>query len=183
MHVLKPPASPSKPRMMKPKNENDCPFCIAEKAAGNHRIESWRLRKGQDGRKKRISSRGFACPNPKCECYRIIDEQIHALVGYGSHAKGENIQDFFCQCCLRKISAPRNTVLYRLKTSSQIISLILWLLASGVDISTLEEAYRISESTLRNWLSHSRTHEHKLHQRFLIRLDFVHIQLDELPWH
>jgi hypothetical protein len=56
---LKPPVSPPKPRVMKPKSEKDCPFCVADKAAGNQRGEScphipipWRQRKGQGGRKK-----------------------------------------------------------------------------------------------------------------------------------
>ena len=184
---LKPPTSPPKPRAMKPKSEKDCPFCAAEKAAGNHRVVSythhpisWCQCKGQGGRKKRISTQGCACPNPKCDYYRIIDEQIHALVGYGGHGKGENIQDFYCQCCNRKFSARRNTVLYRLKTSSQVVSLILMLLTLGVDISTLEEAYGISESTLRTWLSRSGDHGQKLHQRLLTGLDLVHVQLDDL---
>jgi hypothetical protein len=55
------------------------------------------------------------------------------------------------------------------------------LLALGVDISTLEEAYGICESTLRTWLSRSGDHGQKLHQRLLIGLDLVHVQLDELP--
>jgi transposase-like protein len=184
---LKPPVSPPKPKVMKPKSEKDCPFCVAEKATRNHRVEScthlpipWRQRKGRGGRKKRISTQGYACPNPSCDYYRIIDEQIHALIGYGGHGKGENIKDFFCQCCKRKFSMRRNTVLYCLKTSSQVVSLILMLLALGVDISTLEEAYGISESTLRTWLSRSGDHGQKLHQRFLTGLDLVHIQLDEL---
>lgn len=172
---------------MKPKNENDCPFCIAEKAAGNHRIEScthppisWRLRKGRGGRKKRISSRGYACPNPKCEYYGIIDDQIHPLMGCGSHGKWEAIRDFYCQHCLRKFSARRNTVLYPLKTPSRVVTLILWLLALGVDLSSLEMVYGISESTLRTWLSRSGVHGQKLHQRFLRGLELVHVQLDEL---
>ena len=172
---------------MQPKSEKDCPFCVAEKIAGNQRGEScthlpvpWRQRKGRGGRKKRISTQGYACTNPSCDYYRIIDEQIHALIGYGGHGKDENIQDFFCQCCKRKFSARRNTVLYCLKTSSRVVSLVLMLLALGVDISTLEEAYGICESTLRTWLSRSGDHGQKLHQRLLIGLDLVHVQLDEL---
>ena len=172
---------------MRPKSENDCPFCVAEKATGNHRGEScphipisWRLRKGRGGRKKRITTQGYACPNPKCEYYGIIDEQTHALMGYGSHGKGEAIQDYYCQSCNRKFSARRNTVLYRLKTPSQVVSLILWLLALRVDLSSLEEAYGISESTLRTWLSRSGVHGQKLHERLLRGLELVHIQLDEL---
>jgi transposase-like protein len=83
-------------------------------------------------------------------------------MGYGSHDKGETIQDYYCQNCNRKFSAQRNTALYRLKMPSQVVSLILWLLALGMDLSSLEEAYGICESTLRTWLSLSGMHGQKL---------------------
>ena len=92
-------------RVMQSKSEKDCPFCVAQKAAGNQRGKScthlpfpWDQRKGRGGRKKRISTQGYACPNPSCDYYRIVDEKIHALIGYGGHGKGEAIQDFFYKC-------------------------------------------------------------------------------------
>lgn len=54
--------------------------------------ESWQLRKGRGGRKK-IRTEGFFCPNKSCEYYRITEEAIHALVGYGTHGKQEVIQE------------------------------------------------------------------------------------------
>jgi len=96
---------------MKPKSEKDYPFCVAEKATGNDRVEScthhpvsWHLRKGRGGRKKRISTQGYGCPNPKYEYFGIRDEQMFVLIGFGNHVKGEADQDFYCQCCNRKFS-------------------------------------------------------------------------------
>jgi hypothetical protein len=55
------------------------------------------VRKGRSGRKKRISTEGYFCPNKSCEYYGITDERIHALVGYGTHGKQEVIPDLKCQ--------------------------------------------------------------------------------------
>jgi transposase-like protein len=65
------------------------------------------------------------------------------------HGKREGIQDFYCQSCNHKFTARRNTVSYRLKTPSQTVGLVLWLLALGVDVSALEEACQIGEGTMK----------------------------------
>jgi IS1 family transposase len=57
---------------------------------------------------------------------------------------------------------------------------VLNLLALGVDISALEEVLTIRESTLRTWLVRSGVQGRKLHERFFIGLELVHVQLDEL---
>jgi transposase-like protein len=54
-----------------------------------------------------------------------------------------------CQACGKKFTIRKHTALYRLKTHSRIVHLVLSLLALGVDISALEEAMEIRESTLR----------------------------------
>jgi transposase-like protein len=135
-----------------------------------------------------MATQGYACPNPACGYHTITDANIHALVSYGTHGRQEVIQDLFCQACrhtlalagsAREFTVRRHTVLYRLKTHSQKVQLVLWLLAVGVDISALEEALQIRESTLRTWLTRSGEHSRKLHNRFVAELDLVHIQLDE----
>jgi IS1 family transposase len=67
-----------------------------------------------------------------------------------------------------------------LKTPSQTIERILWLLALGVEISVLEEVFGISDGTIRTWLCRSREQGQKLHERWLVELELIHIQLDEL---
>ncbi len=58
--------------------------------------------------------------------------------------------------------------------------LALQLLALGVDISALEEALEIRESTLRMLLVRSGVQARKLHERFFQGLELGHVQLDEL---
>jgi len=60
------------------------------------------------------------------------------------------------------------------------VRLALQLLALGVDISALEEALEIRESTLRMLLVRSGVQARKLHERFFQGLELGHVQLDEL---
>ena len=178
---------PPKPRVMKPKSEKDCPYCrkihpIGASSPSNcrHNPVPWSQKKGKGGPKKRVNTQNHFCANPNCEYYLIRDEHIHALVGYGSHGKYEMIQDLRCQACVKKFTIRKHTVLYRLKTRSWIVRLALNLLAVGMDISALEEAIEVRESTMWVWLARSGEHGRKLHECFFNALALVHIQLDEL---
>ena len=57
----------------------------------------------------------------------------------------------------------------------------MWWLALGVDVSALEEVFSISEITILTWLCRSGMQGKKLHERFMLELDLIHVQLDELP--
>jgi len=187
------PGSRSSPKsiVLKPKSEKDCPGCRAALAEGalppaecpHDPPLPWAQRKGRGGKKKSISTVGYFCPNPSCEYYGIFDEAVHALVGFGCHGKRETIQNLCCQACRRKFSSRKHTVLYRLKTHSKIVCVALHFLVLGMDASALEEVMEIGESTLRTWLCRSGDQGRKLHDRFLIGLELVHIQLDELWGH
>ena len=175
---------PRKPPVMRPKSERDCPFCMQEKgkrvSPRQEKPVAWSKRKGRGGPKKKISTEGYFCSNVGCEYYGITEESIHALVGYGRHGKHEEIQDYKCQACGKKFTIRKNTVLYRLKTHSGMVEKVLWLLALGVDASALEEVFGVREITIRTWLCRSGMQGRKLHERFMVELDLIHVQLDEL---
>jgi len=93
-----------KPYVMKPRSEKDCPDCRKTLALGDrlsstctHVPQSWNEIKSKRGRKKTICTQHQFCSNPDCDYYLIVDENIHALVGYGTHGKYEDIQDLLCQ--------------------------------------------------------------------------------------
>jgi IS1 family transposase len=183
------PAEEKKPRIakpLKPKTSDDCLFCQAEKACPPKEPQTrqmprpWSEVRNRRGRKKGISTQGYACNNRKCDYYRVMDEKMHALVGYGHHGKAERIQDLICQSCGKKFSVRRDTVLYRLKSHSEKVALALALLAEGMDVSALERVTGIREGTLRTWLSRAGMHAEKMHTRFFQELIYGHIQLDEL---
>ena len=90
------------------------------------------------------------------------------------------IRDFKCQACGKKFTVRRNTILYRLKSHSDLVEKILWLLALGVNASALEEVFGVREITIRTWLCRSGMQGKKLHECFMAELQPVHVQLDEL---
>jgi len=176
---------PKTTRPLKPKTADDCPFCRAEKDKRDdpqpkQALKPWSDVKSPRGRKKTLSTQGYACPNQACRYYGIVDERIHALVGYGRHGKTDRIQDLRCQACGRKISVRWGTALYRLKTSSTKVALILALMAEGVDVSALERVFGIREGTLRTWLTRAGLQAGKVHRHFFHHLILHHLQLDEL---
>jgi len=174
------------PKPLKPKTKDDCPYCREEKGSSIEKPGTcgtprpWSGVRNRRGRKKTISTQGRACNNLKCIYYHVMDERMHALVGYGSHGKQERIQDLMCQACGKKFTLRGDTVLYRLKTHSEKVAQVLALMAEGVDVSTLERVMGIGEGTLRTWLTRAGMHAEKLHDCIFQELIFRHIQLDEL---
>lgn len=71
-------------------------------------------------------------------------------------------------------------VMYRLKSHSGMVEKVSWLLELGVDASALKEVFGVREITIRTWLCRSGMHGRKLHERFMVALDLIHVQLDEL---
>jgi IS1 family transposase len=174
-----------KPRELKVKTEKDCPNCNK----GEHTLTipppetthvPYSQIKSKRGRKKKICTQGYFCSNSHCYYHLVADERIHALIGYGSHGKYERIPDLYCQLCETKFTIRKWTLLYRLKTLSKIIFLAMNLLVLGIDVSALQEALAIQESTLRTWLTRSGAQSRKLHEHFFRDLNLGHIQLDEL---
>jgi len=112
------------PKPLKPKTPDDCALCRKEKESLQKAAEisqlphPWSEVRNRRGRKKGISTQGYACNNRKCVYFHIMDEKVHALVGYGHHGKNERIRDLMCQACGKKFTVRRDTVLYRLKSHS-----------------------------------------------------------------
>jgi hypothetical protein len=175
------------PQLLKPNTPDDCAICREEKGSPpkvaliRQLPCPWSEVRNRRGRKKGISTQGYACNNRGCVYFHIIDESIHAVVGYGCHGKNERIQDLMCQECGQKFTVRRDTVLYRLKSHSEKVTLTLALLAEGIDVSALERVTGIKEGTLRTWLTRAGIHAEKMHNRFFHELIYGHIQLDELP--
>ena len=120
----------------------------------------WREVKSRRGAPKRINTEGYACPNPQCTYCGITDAQTHALVGDGKHGCLERIQTFRCQACHTTFSARRNTPLYRLKTPTHQIAVVLSALAEGLDASAAECVFGYRQATITIWLSRAGEHAH-----------------------
>jgi len=173
-------------RLLKPRTPGDCPICRLPGTLSSGGgpapgpVRPWREVKSRRGAPKRIPTDGFACPNPQCAYFGISDVRVHALVGDGRHGQAERIQTFRCQACRTTFSARRNTPLYRLKTPSHKIALVLSALAEGLDSSAAERVFGFRQATIMTWLSRAGEHAHTLHERFFFHLHLQHLQLDEL---
>jgi IS1 family transposase/transposase-like protein len=127
-----------------------------------------------------VNTEGFACPNHQCPYFGITDAHVHALVGDGTHGHAEQIQTFRCQACRTTFTSRRNTALYRLKTPSHQIAVVLSALAEGLDASAAERVFGFRQATITTWLTRAGEHAQSLHERFFCHLHLPHLQLDEL---
>ncbi len=173
-------------RLLKPRSPGDCPACRLNSTLSS-RVESapppvrpWREVKSRRGAPKRVNTEGFACPHHQCSYFGITEAHIHALVGDGKHGCAERIQTFRCQACRTTFTARRNTPLYRLKTPSHQIAMVLSALAEGLDPSAAERVFGFRQATITTWLSRAGEHAQTLHERFFFHLHLPHLQLDEL---
>jgi IS1 family transposase len=173
-------------RLLKPRTPDDCPACRLASTGSScggpapAPVRPWREVKSRRGAPKHVNTEGFACPNQQCSYFGITDASIHALVGDGKHGRAEQIQTFRCQACRITFTARRNTPLYRLKTPSQQVAIVLSALAEGLDASAAERVFGYRQATITTWLSRAGEHAHTLHERFFCHLHLPHLQLDEL---
>jgi IS1 family transposase len=100
--------------------------------------------------------------------------------GDGKHGHAERIQTFGCQACRTTFSSRRNAALYRLKTPSHQIAIVLSALAEGLDPSAAERVFGFRQATITTWLIRAGEHAQTLHERFFRHLRIPHLQLDEL---
>jgi IS1 family transposase/transposase-like protein len=173
-------------RLLKPRTPLDCPICRLSCTPSSvvgpapAPVRPWREVKSRRGAPKQINTEGFACPNRECPYFGITDAHIHALVGDGKHGQVERIQTFRCQACHTTFSARRHTPLYRLKTPSHQIAVVLTALAEGLDPSEAPRVFGYRQPTITTWLSRAGEHAQTLHERSFRALQLPHLQLDEL---
>ena len=146
-------------RLLKPRSPDDCPICRLSctpsslEAHVPPAVRPWREVKSRRGAPKRVNSDGFACPNQQCLYFGITDAQVHALVADGTYGCAERIQTFRCQACRTTFSARRHTPLYRLKTPSRQVAMVLTALAEGLDPSAAARVFAYRQATILTWLS------------------------------
>ena len=100
--------------------------------------------------------------------------------GDGKHGHAERIQTFRCQACRTTFTARRDTPLYRLKTPSHQVAVVLSALAEGLDPSAAERVFGYRQATITTWLTRAGEHVQTLHERSFCHLRLPHLQLDEL---
>jgi len=173
-------------RLLKPRTPLDCPACrlsctnssVVGPAPGP--VRPWPEVKSRRGAPKRVNTEGYACLNQQCSYFGITDAHIHALVGDGTHGHAEQIQTFRCQACRTTFTARRHTPLYRLKTPSHQIAMVLSALAEGLDPSAAERVFGFRQATITTWLTRAGRHAELFHERCFRNLHIPHLPLDEI---
>jgi transposase-like protein len=168
-------------RLLKPRTPLDCPLCrlgSSDVRPASAPVRPWGEVKSRRGAPERVNTEGFACPNPQCPYYGITDAHIHALVGDGKHGQAERIQTFRGPACHTTFTARCHTPLYRLKTPSQQIAVVLSALAEGLDLSAAERVFGCRQATITTWLTRAGEHAQTLHEHCFRNLHLPHPQLD-----
>src|SRR5258708_31111312 len=169
-------------RLLKPRSPRDCPACCLASTPSSSvepaptPVRPWREVKSRRGAPKRVNTEGFACPNHQCPYSGITDAHVHALVGDGTHGRAEQIQTFRCQACHSTFTARRHTPLYRLKTPSRQVAVVLTALAEGLDPSAAERVFGYRQATITTWLTRAVEHAQTLHKRYFPTLPLPHLQ-------
>ena len=173
-------------RLLKSRSPADCPACrLASTASSGGEpaslpVRPWPEVKSQRGAPKRVNTEGYACPNHQCLYFGITDAHLHALVGDGTHGRAERIQTFRCHACRTTFTSRRNTALYRLKTPSQQVAVVLSALAEGLDASAAERVFGYRQATITTWLTRAGKHAETFHEHCFRNLHLPHLQLDKL---
>ena len=174
------------PRLLKPRSPDNCPACRLGSTATSSGepapvpVRPWCEVKSRRGAPKRIDTEGFACPNRQCRYFGNTDTHKHALVGDGKHGRVERIQTFRCQACYTTFTARHDTPLYRLKTPSHQVAVVLAALAEGLDPSAASRVFGFRPATITTWLSRAGEHAQTLNKHSFCHLRLPHLQLDEL---
>jgi len=172
--------------LLKPRSPDDCPACRLGSTppmgggTASTPARPWSGVKSRRGAPKRIDTEGFACPNQQCLYFGITDARVHALVGDGKHGCTERMQTFRGPACRSTFTSRRNTPLYRLKTPSHQVAMVLSALAEGLDSSAAERVFGFRQATITTWLFRAGEHAYTLHEHYFCHLRLPHLQLDEL---
>ena len=172
------------PRQWRPKSPADCPQCQQGITFAHPQI-NWDVQpyceyKSRRGRKKSVSTAGYACPNPRCRYFGNTRADVHALVSHGKRGKRHDIQYFKCQACHKAFTSRRGSVLYYLKTNADRVEFSLWFLAEGIDRSVLVRYSGHVDATLTRWLRRAGRQGFNLHNTYFQQLNIAIIQMDEL---
>jgi hypothetical protein len=124
-----------------------------------HRVGNQRLllcdpggRSKADGeRPNACRARGLPVPTEPANTMGSAMRTSTRLPGDGVRGQAERIQRWRPQACRTTFSARLHTPLYRLKTPSQRVALVLGALAEGLDLSAAERVFGIGHATITSW--------------------------------
>ena len=115
------------------------------------------------------------CPNLACSA--------RGQIGQGNiRIHDRNRQRYRCTKCNQTFSARRGTMLEGLRKPTELIVIVVTLLAYGCPIQAIVQAFGLDERTVASWRDRAGRHSQKLHHAVVEQgeLDLVHVQADEI---
>jgi transposase-like protein/IS1 family transposase len=115
------------------------------------------------------------CPNLTCSARGKIDAG-----NIGIHCRKR--ERYRCRTCGHTFSARRGTMLEGLRKPTELIVIVVTLLAYGCPIQAIVHAYELDERTIASWRDRAGAHCQKVHHALVETgtLDLTHVQADEI---
>ena len=114
------------------------------------------------------------CPHQECPARGQLN-QGHIVI----HSQQE--QRYRCKVCGKTFSARQGTVFFRSRVGSDIITLVLTLLAYGCPTPAIEAAFGFQARTVRRWMQVAGAHCEQVHQEWVVQERVLgQVQADEL---
>jgi transposase-like protein len=115
------------------------------------------------------------CHNPDCPA--------RGQPGLGNirvHSQKE--RRYRCTTCGRTFAETHDTPFYRLKTTADLVTLVLTLLCHGCPLQAIVAAFGLDERTVAAWRDRAGRHGRRLHEHHVLsgRVELGHVQADEL---
>jgi transposase-like protein/IS1 family transposase len=115
------------------------------------------------------------CPNETCSARGKIGEGNIRIHSYRP-------ERYRCQRCKKTFSARRGTMFEGLRTSAELIVIVVTLLAFGCPVQAIVQAYGLDERTVASWRDRAGKQCQRVHQAIVEQgqLELVHVQADEI---
>jgi len=115
------------------------------------------------------------CPNERCLARGKVGEgniRVH------DHTR----QRYRCQQCKGTFSTRRGTMLEGLRKPTELIVIVVTLLAYGCPVQAIVHAYELDERTVASWRDRAGNHCQQVHHAMVeqANLDVQHVQADEI---
>jgi transposase-like protein/IS1 family transposase len=115
------------------------------------------------------------CPNSTC-CAR-------GQIGQGNIAIHDRKRHRYrCKICKHTFSARRGTMFEGLRTSTELVVIVVTLLAFGCPVQAIVQAYGLDERTVASWRDRAGQQCQRVHEAIIKQgqLDLIHVQADEI---
>lgn len=115
------------------------------------------------------------CPNPACSARGQIGQGTITI-----HDRKR--QRYRCKVCKQTFSARRGTMFEGLRTSMDLVVIVVTLLAFGCPVQAIVQAYGLDERTVACWRDRAGKQCQRVHQALVEQgqLDLIHVQADEI---